>query len=98
LSKEDKGSSVAVRNHVEVYVPLEGLLNLDLEIERLKKEEAKIKESISFLSKKLLSDNFLKRAPKEVIAKEQDKQEECLRKKERILENLQKLYEAKGEK
>lgn len=40
----------------------------------------------------------MKKAPKEVIAKEQDKCEECLRKKERILENLQKLYEAKGEK
>ena len=93
-----KGSSVAVRNHVEVYVPLEGLLNLDLEIERLKKEEAKIEESITFLNRKLLSEDFLKRAPKEVIAKEQDKHEECLRKKERILENLQKLYEAKGEK
>lgn len=51
--KKIKGSSVAVRNHVEVYVPLEGLLNLDLEIERLKKEEAKVDESIAFLNKKL---------------------------------------------
>jgi len=96
--KKIKGSSVAVRNHVEVYVPLEGLLNLDLEIERLKKEESKIEESIIFLNNKLLSEDFLKRAPKEVIAKEQDKHEECLRKKARVLENLQKLYEAKGEK
>jgi len=94
--KKIKGSSVAVRNHVEVYVPLEGLLNLDLEIERLKKEESKIEESIIFLNKKLLSEAFLKKAPKDVIAKEQDKLEECLRKKERILENLQKLYDAGG--
>lgn len=93
-----KGSSVAVRKHVEVYVPLEGLLNLDFEIERLKKEEAKGEESIIFLNKKLLNEDFLKRAPKEVIAKERDKYEECLRKKERILENLQKLYEARGGK
>jgi valyl-tRNA synthetase len=96
--KKMKGSSVAVGNHVEVYVPLEGLLNLDLEIERLKKEEAKNEESIIFLKNKLHNENYMKRAPKEVIAREQDKHEECLRKKERILENLQKLYEAKGEK
>jgi valyl-tRNA synthetase len=96
--KKMKGSSVAVRNHVEVYVPLEGLLNLDIEIERLKKEVAKIEESIIFLSKKLQSENFLKKAPKDVIAKEQEKHEECLSKKERVLENLQKLYEAKGGK
>jgi valyl-tRNA synthetase len=93
-----KGSSVAVRNHVEVYVPLEGLLNLDIEIDRLRKEEARIEESLIFLSKKLHSEDFMKRAPKDVIAKEQEKHEECLRKKERILENLRKLYEAKGEK
>jgi valyl-tRNA synthetase len=93
-----KGSSVAVRKHIEVYVPLEGLLNLDLEIERLKKEEAKVAESIVFLGKKLHNEDFLKRAPKEVVSKEQEKHEECLRKKERILSNLQKLYEAMGEK
>ncbi|MBS1114999.1 MAG: valS [Nitrospirae bacterium] len=96
--KKVKGSSVAVRKHVEVYVPLEGLLNLDLEIERLKKEEAKGEESIIFLKNKLHNEDFLKRAPKEVISREQDKYEECLRKKARILENLQKLYEARGEK
>jgi valyl-tRNA synthetase len=94
--KKIKGSSVAVRNHVEVYVPLEGLLDLDLEIERLRKEEAKAEESLVFLNKKLLSDNFLKKAPQEVIAKEQDKYGECLKRKERILENLKKMYEAKG--
>jgi valyl-tRNA synthetase len=94
--KKMKGSSVAVRNHVEVYVPLEGLLDLDLEIERLRKEEAKTEESLVFLNKKLLSENFLKRAPQEVIAKEQDKYGECLKRKERILENLKKMYEAKG--
>ena len=94
--KKIKGSSVAVRNHVEVYVPLEGLLDLDLEIERLRKEEAKAEESLIFLNKKLLSENFLKKAPQEVIAKEQDKYGECLKRKERILENLKKMYEAKG--
>ncbi|MDH4231935.1 MAG: valine--tRNA ligase [Nitrospirota bacterium] len=93
-----KGSSVAVRNHIEVYVPLEGLLNLDIEIERLKKDEARTDESLVFLNKKLLNEDFIKRAPKDVVAKEQEKYEECLRKKERILENLLKLYEAKGEK
>jgi valyl-tRNA synthetase len=93
-----KGSSVAVRNFVEVYVPLEGLLDLDLEIERLRKDEKKVGESVIFLNKKLMNEDFLKRAPEEVIAKEKAKYEECLRKKERILENLRKLYEAKGGK
>jgi valyl-tRNA synthetase len=91
-----KGSAAAVRKHVEVYVPLEGLLNTDLEIDRLSKEEAKLDQTILFLNKKLLNEDFLGRAPKDVVEKEKEKYEECLRKKERIQENIRKLYEAGG--
>ncbi len=94
--KKPKGSAAAVRGYVEVYVPLEGLLNIELEIDRLKKDGSKVEESLAFLNRKLLNDDFLKRAPKEVIAKEKEKYEECLRKKERIEEHIRKLYEAGG--
>jgi len=94
--KKPKGAAAAVRSFVEVYVPLEGLLNIDAEVDRLRKEMTKVEETISFLNKKLLNEDFLKRAPKEVIAKEKEKYEECLRKKERIQEHVKKLYEAGG--
>ncbi|MDA8434164.1 MAG: valine--tRNA ligase [Nitrospiraceae bacterium] len=94
--KKPKGSAAAVRSFVEVYVPLEGLLNLELEIDRLKKDLAKAEETIAFLNKKLLNDDFLKRAPKEIIAKEKEKYEEGLKKRERIEEHVRKLREAGG--
>jgi valyl-tRNA synthetase len=94
--KKPKGSAAAVRSYVEVYVPLEGLLNIDLEVDRLKKDQAKVEETIAFLNKKLLNDDFLRRAPKEIIAKEKDKYEECLKKRQRIEEHIKKLYEAGG--
>jgi valyl-tRNA synthetase len=94
--RKPRGSAASVRDSVEVYVPLEGLLNIDLEIDRLKKDDAKVEESIAFLNKKLLNEDFLKRAPKDIIAKEKGKYEECLRKKERIRENFKKLYEVGG--
>ena len=94
--RKPRGAAVAVRDFVEVYVPLEGLLNADLEIDRLRKDEDKVEESIAFLNKKLLNEDFLGRAPKDIIAKEKEKYEECLRKKERILENIKKLYEVGG--
>ncbi len=94
--KKPKGSAAAVRNNVEVYVPLEGLLNIDLEIDRLNKEQTRIEETASFLNKKLLNEDFLTRAPKDIVMKEQEKYEEYLRKKERIQENIKKLYEARG--
>ncbi len=96
--QKPKGASAAVRTFSEVYVPLEGLLNIEMEIDRLKKEEAKVEQSIVFLDKKLLNEDFLKRAPKDVVLKEQEKYEECLRRKERIQENMRKLHEAGGRK
>lgn len=91
-----KGSSVAVRDNVEIYVPLEGLLDVDLEIERLKKESAKVDESIAFLDRKLNNADFLKRAPADIVQKEKEKYEDCLRKKDRIRENMNKLSEIGG--
>jgi valyl-tRNA synthetase len=96
--QKPKGASAAVRTFSEVYVPLEGLLNIEMEIDRLKKEEARVEQSIAFLDKKLLNEDFLKRAPKDVVLKEQEKYEECLRRKERIQENMRKLHEAGGRK
>lgn len=94
--RKPSGAAAAVRDFVEVYVPLEGLLNVDLEIDRLRKDGAKVEESIVFLNKKLLNEDFLGRAPKDIIAKEKEKYEECLRKKDRIHENIKKLYEVGG--
>ncbi len=84
-------AAVAVRDNVEVYVPLEGLLNTALEIERLNKEDVKLEKSIVFLSKKLLNEDFLKRAPKDVVQKEKGKYDEYLRKRDRIREHVRKL-------
>jgi valyl-tRNA synthetase len=94
--KKPKGSAAQVKSALEVYVPLEGLLNIDLEIDRLRKEEAKVDQTLAVLGKKLLNEDFLKRAPEDVVLKEKAKQEECLTKKERIREHIKKLYEAGG--
>ncbi len=96
--EKPKGSSVAVRTHVEVYVPLEGLLDLDLEIERINKEMEKLEETASFLGKKLNNEDFIGRAPKEIVAKEKDKYDDCIRKMERVKENLQKMLALQGDK
>lgn len=96
--RKPKGSATAVRNYVEVYIPLEGLLNKDLEIDRLNKEVLKIDQNVDFLNKKLLNEDFLNRAPRDVVQKEKEKYDEFLRKKERIQENIKKLHEVGGKK
>jgi valyl-tRNA synthetase len=94
--EKPKGSSVAVRTHVEVYVPLEGLLDVDLEIERITKEMDKLKETADFLGKKLGNEDFIARAPQQIVAKEREKYEDCMKKMERVRENLRKMLDLKG--
>jgi valyl-tRNA synthetase len=92
--RKPKGSATAVRDALEVYIPLEGLLNIGAEIDRLNREEAKISETIDFLNRKLMNEDFLKRAPGDVVAKEREKYDDCLRKVERIREHIKRLQEA----
>lgn len=86
-----KGSAVSVKEGMEIYVPIDGLLDVKSEIERLLKEQGKTNKSVSFLNKKLLNEDFLKNAPMNVIQKDKIKLEDLLHKKEKIEENLRLL-------
>lgn len=88
-----KGSATAVRDLFEIYIPVEGLLNIDEEIGRLMKEKMKVSESLSFLDKKLQSEDFLKRAPKDVVEKEKARYQELVLKDERLEGSIKRLRE-----
>jgi valyl-tRNA synthetase len=94
--EKPRGASVAVRSHVEVFVPLEGLLDVDLEIERIRKEMSKLEETSAFLGRKLGNQDFIGRAPREIVDKEKEKYDDCMKKMERLRENLQKMSDLKG--
>jgi valyl-tRNA synthetase len=93
-----EGSATCVKSSMEIYVVLKGVLNIEAEVSRLRKAEKEIENSISLLNKKLLNEDFLMRAPKEVVEKEKAKYDEVLLRKERILESIKKLKEVGGEK
>jgi valyl-tRNA synthetase len=57
----------------ELFVPLEGILNKDTEIARLKKEIEKAESFIRSLNKKLENESFVKNAPAAVIDGERQK-------------------------
>ncbi|MEK7332680.1 MAG: valine--tRNA ligase [Nitrospirota bacterium] len=89
-------SAACVRASMEIYIPLKGLLNIDTEIDRHIKEMKKVDEAMAFLDSKLLSEDFLQRAPEAVVKKEKAKYGELAAKKERIKENIKKLKEMAG--
>lgn len=84
-------AAVQVAGDVQIIIPLKGLVNVQEEEKRLLKEIGKIEKDIDFLGKKLQNPEFIGRAPASVVAKEQEKQEEFTKKKQVLLENLEKI-------
>jgi valyl-tRNA synthetase len=86
-----KASASAIVKSSEIYVPLEGLIDLDVERQRLQKEITRLEGSLAGIEKKLSNEKFVSGAPAEVVEKERTKQrdwQENLRKLKEILSNL----------
>ncbi|WP_353421893.1 valine--tRNA ligase [Staphylococcus delphini] len=58
----------------EVILPIEGLIDMDKEIERLEKDLQKWQKELDRVNKKLSNDNFVNKAPEHVINEEKEKQ------------------------
>jgi valyl-tRNA synthetase len=75
----------------EIFIPLEGLIDLDVERQRIEKEINRLEVSLKGIEKKLANEKFVNNAPAEVVEKERTKQKdwhENLRKLKEILESL----------
>lgn len=86
-----KNSSVSVVKGNEIYIPLEGLIDIEVEQERLKKEIERIEKLLEGVNKKLTNQNFIQRAPKEVIQKEKEKQKNFSDALEKVKKNLEMI-------
>ena len=58
---------------LEIYLPLEGLIDVDKEIARLGKELDKLKKFAASLSSKLANERFVSKAPAAVVEAEREK-------------------------
>ncbi|WHY70727.1 valine--tRNA ligase [Fictibacillus enclensis] len=90
LSAPDKSMS-AVLTGVEMYLPLEGLINLEEEIQRLEKEVEKYNKEVERVQKKLGNEGFMKKAPEKVIEEERAKEKDYSEKREKVLQRIQEL-------
>jgi len=63
----------ALCGHMEVLVPMAGVIDVQGEITRLDKERNRYRSEISRLDAKLGNSNFIDRAPADVVAKEKEK-------------------------
>jgi valyl-tRNA synthetase len=67
-------SATAVVEGEELFVPLEGVIDLDLERKRLQREIDRVTDMLKGIGVKLGNPDFTGKAPPEVVGREREKQ------------------------
>ncbi|MGB5156855.1 valine--tRNA ligase [Desulfobacterium sp. N47] len=80
-----------------IYIMLEEVLDFAKEKERLEKELAKLKNETAALVKKLNNEDFLKKAPDDIVEKVKDKHAVLLAKQQKLISNLDKIKSIEAE-
>jgi len=83
-----KHSASAVVDGEEFSVPLEGVIDLDVERTRIEREIERVNRLLKGVITKLENPGFMNRAPREIVEKEKEKQASF----ERNLEKLMNIY------
>ena len=99
LSRLDFGSTIAkprmaasaVVRGIEVYVPLEGVIDLEEEQQRLGRELAKVRQHLERVTRKLANEEFIRKAPEAVVSKERATQAELQDAAAKLEEGLARL-------
>lgn len=90
LNAPDKAMTAVVTG-VEIILPLAGLINIDEEIARLKKEWDKLNSEVDRVQKKLSNEGFVKKAPEKVIEEERAKEQDYLEKRAAVEARIKEL-------
>lgn len=86
-----KASASAVVKGAEIFIPLEGLIDLNVERQRIEKEINRLEGGLRGIDAKLSNEKFVSNAPADVVEKEKIKKadfESSLAKLKNILEDL----------
>lgn len=91
MEKVSESLSSYLESGIEIYIPVKGLIDVEAEKKKLEKELAELEQFIHGLESKLKNEQFLKKAPKELVAQEKEKFEEV---KERLskIKNKAKVF------
>ncbi len=75
IAEKEKNATHAmgIVGNLELLIPMQGLIDTDAEIQRLKKEIIKIEKEIERANSKLANAGFVKKAPPEIIDQERQR-------------------------
>jgi valyl-tRNA synthetase len=91
IKEKPEQSATGVVLDIQFFVPLKGLIDIDKEIERLKKEENKIDQELGRLKNLLANENFTSKAASEAVEKQRAREKELEEKRKIISERLKDL-------
>ncbi len=86
-----KNAAVSVVGRMEVYLPLEGLIDFQKERARLKKEEERIANEIKSTNTRLKDKNFTGKAPSAVVEKQKLRKGELAIQLKKLKDNLNQI-------
>ena len=84
-------TATAIVDQVSLFVSLKGIVDFEKEEQRLEKEILKLAKELTAVSNKLQNDNFLNKAPEEIVAKVREKHDTLEEKKAKLENNLDKI-------
>lgn len=90
ITKPPRSTSSSVED-IEIFIPLEELIDVDRERKRLKANWEKLQKEIAILEKKLSHPNFPQKAPPEIVEKERERKEALLHKSKRLKKRLKEV-------
>ncbi|MBL7713838.1 MAG: valine--tRNA ligase [Bdellovibrionales bacterium] len=76
---------------MELRIPLKGLINVEDETKRLKKEAERVEGDIAFIRNKLSKESFIAKAPAELVAKERAREAELMGSLKEISASIERL-------
>jgi valyl-tRNA synthetase len=89
--KKPQLSASAVISGAEIFVPLAGLIDIEVEKKRLQKDLDNLKHQLEKTTKKLANADYLANAPKEVIVREKGKKEDYQERIQKLNSNLEQI-------
>jgi len=74
IKKPPKSTTIII-DDMEVYIPLEDLIDIDKEIDRLENQISNLKGRLNSVENKLNNKNFISNAPSEIVKHEKNKKD-----------------------
>jgi valyl-tRNA synthetase len=92
-AEKPKTAATAIVKGAILYVDLAGVVDVAKEIRRLEKEIAKTAKEVAGVARKLGNEDFLAKAPAEVVAKNRERHDALIEKREKLEATLGRLRE-----